>query len=107
MHEYYSVDMLKKAYARRVEQLGDKCFWPQVTIAKEVGAPIGKRLVGRQRKNRIKSCLEGGSKKKPTGNETEKERKLLRGKMKCPNCGELGHRKTAPSVPSTEPRKGK
>jgi hypothetical protein len=37
--------------------VGDKSFWPKVSLADEVNAPIGKRSVGRQRKNRIKSCL--------------------------------------------------
>jgi hypothetical protein len=94
--DYFSMDKFKKAYARRVEQLGDKSFWSKVSIAADVGAPLGKRAVGRQRKNRIKSCLEGGSGKKPSGKETEKAKKVLRGKFRCPNCGELGHRKNSP-----------
>jgi hypothetical protein len=72
-----------------------------VEIATEVGTPIGKRSVGRQRKNRVKGCLEGESGKKASakeasGNETEKAKKAVRGKFKCPNCGELGHRKKQP-----------
>jgi len=54
--------------------------------------PLGKRAVGRQRKNRIKGCFEGGSGQKPTDNETEKGKSLIRGKFKCKNRGELGHR---------------
>jgi hypothetical protein len=50
----YSVEKFKKAYERRVEQLGDKNFWHKVEIGPFVGAPLGKRSVGRQRKNRIK-----------------------------------------------------
>ena len=98
--DYFSVEKLKKAYARRIESVGDKSFWPQVAIAEEVNAPIGKRSVGRQRKNRMKSCLEGGAaKKKRSIPEEEKEKKLLRGKIKCPNCGQLGHRKASPKCP--------
>jgi predicted RNA-binding Zn-ribbon protein involved in translation (DUF1610 family) len=67
-----------------------------VEIATDVGAPLSKRAVGRQRKNKIKGCLEGGSGKKLSENETEKAKKLIRGKFKCPNCGELGHRKNSP-----------
>jgi hypothetical protein len=98
--DYFSVDKFKKAYGRMIESLSDKSFWPKVNLADEVGAPLGKRSVGRQRKNRIKSCLEGGKgKKKVSGNENENERKILRGKIKCPNCGQLGHRKASPKCP--------
>jgi hypothetical protein len=97
--DYFSVEKSKKAYTRRVEPLGDQSFWPQVGLEDEVCAPLLKRSVGRQRKNRIKGCLEGGSGKKTSENETEKAKKLVRGKFKCPNCGELGHRKNIPKVP--------
>jgi hypothetical protein len=70
-----------------------------VDFAKEVGAPLGKRGVGRQRKNRIKSCLEGGSNKKKPSNDTEKTKKVIRGKFRCPNCGELRHRKSSYKCP--------
>jgi hypothetical protein len=68
-----------------------------VDFAAHVGAPLGKRHVGRQRKNRIKGCLEvTGSGKKSVDKQTEKARKLLCGKIQCPNCGEMGHRKNSP-----------
>jgi hypothetical protein len=73
--DYFSVDRFKKAYVRRIEQLGDRNLWPKVGIAKEIGAPLAKRVVGRQRKNMIKSCLEGGSSKKSSNIETEKSKK--------------------------------
>jgi hypothetical protein len=95
--EYYFVAMFTTAYSRVVHPIGDKLFWPNVPFAKEVGAPIGKRDVGRQMKNRIKGCLEGGSGKKKTNNENGK--KSIRGKFKCPNCGELEHRKTSYKCP--------
>jgi hypothetical protein len=75
--------------------LGDKSFWPEVGIAVPVRAPLVKRPVGRQRKNRMKGCLEGGSGKKKSGKE-RKTKKLFRGQFQCPNCGELGHRKNSP-----------
>jgi hypothetical protein len=40
-----------------------------VDFSNEVFAPMAKRGVGRQRKNRMKSCLEGGSEKKQKGVE--------------------------------------
>jgi hypothetical protein len=70
-----------------------------VDIATEVGAPLGRKIVGSQRKNRIKGCLEDGSGKKPTGNETEKVTKLICRKFKCPNYGELDHRKNSSKCP--------
>jgi hypothetical protein len=106
--EYFSVQKFRKAYERMIEQLGDKSFWPKAAMFEEMHAPLGKRAVGRQRKNRIRGILEGGSKKKPKVGETEKERKLIRGKFKCPNCGELGHRKNSPKcvLNGTKKRQG-
>jgi hypothetical protein len=94
--DYFSVEMFRKAYDGRIEQLQDKFFWPHVDITKIVVTPLQPRQVGRQRKNRFKSCLEGGSGKKRKGKEVEKDRKVLRGQYRCPNCQELGHRKTSP-----------
>jgi hypothetical protein len=98
MDDYFSVEKFKKAYARLVESFADRGSWPKVPFAAEVGAPILKRAVGRQRKNRMKGCLEGGSSKKLSGNETEKAKKN-RGKFKCPNYKQLGHRKNSPKCP--------
>ena len=89
---YYSVEKFQKAYARRVLPVGNKRFWPKVEFANDVYAPFGKRPVGRQQKNRIKSCLEGDSGKKQ---EKSVPTTLIRGRIKCPNCGELGHRKAS------------
>jgi hypothetical protein len=95
--EYYSLAMFTTTYSRVVQPIGDKSFWPDVPFAKEVGAPIGKHAVDRQRKNRIKGCHEGGGGKKKTNNENGK--KSIRGKFKCPNCGELGHKKASYKCP--------
>jgi hypothetical protein len=48
----------------------------------QVSAPLQKRGIGRQRENRMKSCLEGGSGRsksssKAAGNENEKTKKWL------------------------------
>jgi hypothetical protein len=66
-----------------------------------VGAPLGKRVVSRQRKNRIKGCLEGESGKKASAKDTDKPKTkiLLHGQFKCLNCHELGHRKKSPKCP--------
>jgi hypothetical protein len=95
--DYFSVEKCKRAYARRMEQLADMRFWPQVEIASDVSAPLGKRVVGRQRKNSIKGCFEGGSGKKPSAKDTDKAKPktMLHQKLRCPNCNELGHRKNS------------
>jgi hypothetical protein len=61
VYDYYSVDKFRKTYMRRIPPIGDRSFWPKVDFSNEVFAPMAKRGVGRQRKNRMKSCLEGGS----------------------------------------------
>jgi hypothetical protein len=99
VNDYFSVEKFKKAYVREVEPIADRSFWPEVTIAAYVGAPLLKRTVGRQRKNRMKDCLEGGSGKKTDKDESEKAKKLIRRKFKCPNCGRLDHRKISPKCP--------
>jgi hypothetical protein len=50
-------------------------------------------------------CLEGGSGKKPADKGIEKERKMIHGKYKCPNCGALGHRKDIPKCPLNSSKK--
>jgi hypothetical protein len=59
--DYYYVEKFRKAYMGRIPPIGDRSFWPKVDFSNEVCAPMAKRVVGRQRKNRMKSCLEGGS----------------------------------------------
>jgi hypothetical protein len=104
---YFSDEKFKKAYDRLMEELGDRSLLSKVDIGFHVSAPLGRRKVGRQRKNKIKGCPEGGSEKKPSANEIKKAMKLVRGKFKCANCHEVGHKKIALSLYSTAPRKGK
>jgi hypothetical protein len=94
--DYFSVENFKKAYVREVQPITDRSFWPDVEITAHVGAPLLKRPDGRQRKNRMKGCLEDGSDKKTEKNESEKAKKLIRGQFKCLNCYQLGHRKASP-----------
>jgi hypothetical protein len=97
--DYYSVQRFRIAYSRRVEPIGDRSLWPSVDFASGVFAPIAKRGLGRQRKNRIKSCLEGGSGRKSSCNDNEKTRKRVKRQYTCPNCGELGHRQSSYKCP--------
>lgn len=89
----------------------DRSMWPKVDLGYVLGAPLGKRGVGRQRKNRIKSFLEGGSRKGKVGkdNENEKEKEkdiekgkekiMIRGPMTCRRCGNKGHRQASYKCP--------
>jgi hypothetical protein len=45
---------------------------------------------------KMKGCLKGGSSKKTSATDTEKAKKIIRVKFKCPNCHKLGHRKNSP-----------
>jgi hypothetical protein len=100
VHEYYSVERFQNAYKRLIEPLPDKSYWPEVDLPYVVAAPLVPRGVGRQRKLRIKSFLEGGGKSKAksdtktseqAGDNNKGKKQMIRGKRKCPRCGELGH----------------
>jgi hypothetical protein len=74
-----------------------------VDLPFQVGEPLQKGVSAAKEK-RIKSCPKGGSGKpkfgsKVVGNENEKTKKMVRGKVRCPNCGELGQRKTSYKCP--------
>ena len=125
VHEYYSVSKFRAAYAGEIEPITDKSQWPQVTLDFEMVPPISRRPIGRQRKLRIKGCLEDrgssskGKKKvdgkgkeqvdddeentqENGGNGKAKERKRFGTTNRCKKYGELGHRRTG--CPQNEPR---
>jgi hypothetical protein len=105
VHDYYSVSMFRAAYAGEIEPITDKSQWPQVTLDFEMVPPISKRPICRQRKLRIKGCLEDGGvsnkgKKKVDGKgkakddgDDAKEKKRFGTTNRCKQCGQLGHRK--------------
>ena len=109
VHDYYSVENFRNAYKRLIEPLPDKTQWPHVPLPFTVGAPLDKTGAGRYRKLWIKGCLEGGSggKGKKAAKEADKaaeeeamqaakpKRQLVKGKIMCKGCGELGHGETS------------
>jgi len=116
VHDYYSVERFQNAYKRLIEPLPDKSHWPHVELPFVVAAPLAPRGVGRQRKLRIKSFLEGGGSKtsksgeKNSSNEADPGKKqMIRGKRQCKRCGELGHGETSYkcSLNGTKKRKRK
>ena len=73
-----------------------------------VGAPLAKRNKGRNRKLRIKGCLEGGHKKKKVPMMLPRmiaplppilRGKMIRGPVTCKKCGEMGHRQASYKCP--------
>ena len=118
VHEYYSVDRFRSAYVREIEPMTDRSQWPHVELPFGVGAPLAKPTRGRNRKLRIKGCLEGGHRKKrvnednnewansePAGGSNvsapanSKGKKMIRGPVTCKRCGEKGHRKASSKCP--------
>ncbi|WVZ68551.1 hypothetical protein U9M48_017480, partial [Paspalum notatum var. saurae] len=108
------------AYGRKIEPLTDKSQWPLVELAFPVSAPLTRRKAGRQRKLRIKGCLEGGSKKKGANQSSNgdenvdnsastnaKGKKMIRGPMTCKRCGEKGHRQASYKCPLNGTKKRK
>jgi hypothetical protein len=93
VHDFYSVQKFREAYCRVIYTIRDRSQWPQVDMDPVVKGPLAKRGVVRQRKLRIKGCLEGRSKSKTTTKEGG--RQLKRGPIQCKKCGELGHRQTS------------
>ena len=96
------------AYGGEIEPMTDKSQWPQVHLPFVVGAPLAKRNVGRQRKLRIKGCLEGGHKKKGANDSANdgstaptdaKGKKMIKGPVTCLRCGEKGHRQASYKCP--------
>jgi hypothetical protein len=78
VHEYYSVERFKTAYRRLIEPLPDRTQWPDMDLPFGVHAPLDKKVVGRYRKPRMKSFLEGGGSKgkkaaKEAANEVDKQ----------------------------------
>ena len=121
VHDYYSVDRFKAAYGREIEPMTGRSQWPHVQLPFVVGAPLNPRESGRQRKLKIKECLEGGHKKtgRKDGESTSsatnacdnatnagdtaptnaKGKKMIRGPMTCKRCGEKGHRQASSKCP--------
>lgn len=87
LDSYYSVYHFRLAYSGVIRPLTDKSQWAKVDIGFKLRPPLAKRPVGRQRKNRIPSCLESkGSKPWTKGMWL----------VQCQRCLGRGHRMTSP-----------
>ncbi|XP_040242864.2 uncharacterized protein [Aegilops tauschii subsp. strangulata] len=104
VHDYFSLEKFRAAYAGEIEPLTDRSQWPHVQFPFDMEAPLDKkRGVGRPRKNRYKSFLEGGD----GGPKKKKEPKQLGSKNRCKRCHILGHRQSTCPLNGPKPRKRK
>jgi hypothetical protein len=76
VHEYFSVERFKKAYAGKFSPMTSKDSWPCVDLGYKIKKPKLRRKTGRPRKSRIKAYDEGGTSKK---------------QRPCSESHELGH----------------
>lgn len=75
VHEFYSVEMFRKAYEGVFPPMTSKHLWSRVDLGYKIKKPKLRRKPGRPRVARIKASGEPGKKKK----------------RECPECHELGH----------------
>jgi hypothetical protein len=75
VHEYYSIEKLRKTYSGVFNPLTSKHFWPSVDLGYKIHKPKLRRKLGKPRISSIKASDEPGARKR---------------KM-CFECGELGH----------------
>jgi hypothetical protein len=96
LHEYYSVQKFKAAYANPIPPLTDQSQWPEVDIEFTLSPPLMRRKAGRPQQSRFKAWFEkGGSRKKGKKDEKNngKPKRAQKGnKNRCKRCEELGHR---------------
>jgi hypothetical protein len=64
VHEYYSVDRLRKTYAGAFTPMASKHQWPHVDLGYKICKPKLRRNPGRPRVSRIKASDEVSTKKK-------------------------------------------
>lgn len=90
VHEYFSVDRLRKTYAGVFLAITSKHQWARVDLGYKICKPKLRRKPGRPRKSRIKASDEIGTKKR----------------RRCTECNELGHlAKTCQGGPTTKERR--
>ena len=75
VHEYFSVERFRKAYAGVFIPMTSKHQWQRVEIGYKIRKPKLRRKPGRPKISRIKAWDEAGTTKK----------------RKCIECNELGH----------------
>ncbi|KAM3391318.1 hypothetical protein ACQJBY_012784 [Aegilops geniculata] len=96
LHEYYSVQKFKAAYASPIPALTNQSQWPEVEIEFTLCPPVTRRKAGRPKQSRFKAWFEKGGCSKKGKKEKEKNDKPKRAqkgnKNRCKLCEVLGHR---------------
>ena len=64
VHEYFSVDRLKKTYECTFNPMTSKDSWPHVDLGYKIKKPKLRRKLGKLRKSRIKTFDEASTTKK-------------------------------------------
>ena len=95
LHEYYSVQKFRAAYASPIPPLIDQSQWPEVDIEFTLCPPLMRRKAGRPKHSRFKACFEKGGSSKKGMKDDKKDAKPKRAqkgnKNRCKLCEELGH----------------
>ncbi|KAE8800243.1 hypothetical protein D1007_24232 [Hordeum vulgare] len=106
LHDYYSVQRFKDAYATQIPALTDQSQWPEVDFEFFMCPPITGRKAGRPKQSRFKAWFErGGSSKKGKKDKDVKTKRAQEGnKNRCKLCEELGHRIGSPKCRYTPER---
>ena len=108
LHEYYSVEKFRAAYAQPIPPLTDQSQWPEVDIEFSLCAPLTRRKAGRPKQSRYKAWFEKGGSSKKGKKDEKKDAKPKRpqkgNKNRCKLCEELGHRAGSPKCRYTEPK---
>lgn len=90
---YFNIQSFRDAYKWGIDPMPDRHQWPEVDKGFVLHPPLlKKKAPGREKKNRIPSCLEKGSGK-------------IKRQSKCRTCGETGHRQGSAKCIFTAPKK--
>jgi hypothetical protein len=91
LHEYYSVEKFKVAYATPIPALTDQSHWPEVEIEFSMCPLLTKRKAGRPNQVDTRHGLRKvGAVRR--GNKMISQKDLKKGdKNRCKLCEELGH----------------
>ena len=94
LHDYYSVQRFRAAYATPIPALTDQSQWPEVEFEFSMCPPLTRRKAGRPKQSRFKAWFEkGGSSKNGKKDKDVKPKRAKKGsKNRCKLCEELGHR---------------
>jgi hypothetical protein len=75
VHEYFSVDRYRKAYASKFNPMTSKHQWPHVDLGYKINKSKLRRKPGRPRKSSIKTFDEVGTSKKREGPTASQKRR--------------------------------